>query len=268
MSADKEIDAFLRDQAAELTALRAAVGVPLDLSYESLDRLEDYYRGVLEKSSDLKALKVVNERCARYVGATLAEHTKGTWARSTEPGIPAPSIAVPALKKRNFIAIAPVLNYRRLRIPGLFRDETELWDLPLRRAALQQLVARSKTELASLSKDIGDLAGRVPAKLDGSAKSLELVETTLKAVAGRGVTHARRRQVQQRVILLLGTLIAEAVGKGQWEVVEDPKYSNFGEFRIAGWSPAPIVRAIDAKAPAGTLHEALTSAISTGRTKK
>jgi hypothetical protein len=254
------IDDFLSDQRTELNELRKAVGAKLDLSYESLDRVEDYYRGVVEATPEMPALKPTDARIASYVGATLAEHTKGTWSQSTQTERPVAAIKVPGLK-RTFDPMAPVLGFARRRIFGLLRDMTERWDLRLRRATLARLVESAKQEAARLIEDVAQLTGQRVTTLDKSAKSVKLVEAALKAVAGNGVSHARRREVRERVVLHLGNLVAEAAGGGKWEVVADPELFNFGELEIAGWSPALVVRAIDAKTAAGSLHEALEEAI-------
>jgi hypothetical protein len=53
--------------------------LPLDRTYASLDRVEDYYRLVLDAQAP-GARKGARERVARYVGATLIEQAGGRWA--------------------------------------------------------------------------------------------------------------------------------------------------------------------------------------------
>jgi len=256
--ADRSLDDYVRAQAKQLKALSAAVGEELDLSYESLDRVEDFYRGVLDKTAAL--VDTATDRVTRYVGATLAKHTEGTWARSTEPGFTEPAIKVPGLA-RTFEPHGVVITFKRLQSPGRLRDETERWDLPLQRAALARLRANAKQEQAQLIDDVAQLTGQRIAKLDRSAKSLGLVEDALKALATGGASRARLREVRGRAVLMLGNLYARIVGGGEWEVESDPKMSTFGMFHIAYWSPADVVHRIGAKTSPGRLAKSFNFAV-------
>jgi hypothetical protein len=252
------------DHDEQLAALRAdmharQVGATLDFSYESLDCVEKYYSKVLDASPTAEDLKRIHTWLEHYVGDVLASHTKGTWTTDAGNLGPQPAVKVPGIRSRKFHPMAPILEYRRLRRPGLLRDDTEKWDLPRRKKQLEALLASRDEEIARLRDDVEQITCKPIPRLDES--SVDLIDDALRELSEADVTTDRRRQVKQRAALWLGTLAAEAVGHGEWTVVDDPKDGDFGQFRILNWAPARPVKFTTPKAPAGHLARNLANAI-------
>ena len=278
-AADKlTLDALVQNLPRDLDALRSAVKatgkasfLPLDLSYESLDRLEDYAKHALATASELAAWKPHRDLQMRYVGATLIEHVKGSWGVGGDLPSGEPVVHVPGLKQRPFRPFEPVATFRNHKTAGIFRDATERWDLPLRRDALARLVAAKDRELAALRDDVRELTGERLDVLDDSAKSMKALDDALYALNTGEAPRPRKRAVRRRAILLLGTLLADAVG-GEWSVCDKPDYTDFGHFTIAGWAPYHAVTVTTAKARAAGLRASLGDAIkdakAAGKTKR
>lgn len=262
---------FVRELPGALDALRSAVQaagrpelLPLDLSYASLDRLEDYYRLRLEAPASGDELKRLRDQLPRYIGATLIERAGGAWAlRGTDP--PEPVVTrVPGVKGRDFEPLGPVLDFKRLRSPGWLRDATERWDLAARRHALAALVARIDAEIAELRRDVEQLTGTRLQVLDGSPDALAAVERALRRLVEIGAPRDQRRQVRQRAVLLLGSVMAAALGGGEWSVCDEAANADFGELTIRGWAPSNALR-IGAKTRPDHLALSLASEIEARR---
>ena len=273
------LDALVQNLPRDLEALRAAAKatgkagfLPLDLSYESLDRLEDYAKHALATASDLAAWKPHRDLQMRYLGATLIEHVKGTWGVGGDLSSGEPVVHVPGLKARPFRPFEPVASFRNHKTAGIFRDATERWDLRLRRAALAQLLAAKDRELDALRDDVREFSGERLAALDDSAKSMKALDDALFKLNTGDAPRARKRAVRQRAVLLLGTLLGNAVAGAEWSVCDKPDYTDFGHFTIGGWAPYHTVVVTTAKARAaglrGALVEAIKDAKSAGKKKR
>jgi hypothetical protein len=265
-SAPKNLAEFLANHTEELDALRAEIAqvtkdsAPLGLSYESIDRVEDYYRRVLDAPPPADQLERVKGRIVRYVGQTVIEHTKGAWAIVERETGPALVVEVPGIKENGFHPLTPVAQFKRLRWPGLIRDDAEKWDMPRRRADLARLLSAREEELAHLRDDIEQLTGKRLESLDGKAATLKLIEQALKKLAGPDARD-RRREVGRRVVLFLGSLVEKATGE-TWRVVDNAKEGDFGEFRIGSWwAPARDVGYVVTTKVTGRLHESLKLAL-------
>jgi hypothetical protein len=258
------LERYKREHSSELKALRAAVSDeyrPLDLSYPSLDRVEEYYRSILGSTKDPHELEQIENSIGHYVAATLIEHTDGELAVAPSK-TPQPAVKVSGISKRMFEPLGPVYTFKRFRPRGVFRERTECWDLPQRRAELKRMLASRDKELAHLQRDVERIAGKRIAKLDGTKRNLGMVEEAWRSVALNG-TLAERGAMKARLVLLLGTLLVDAIGSGDWSVVEDPTDADFGEWEVARWRPAQATR-IGPKTPKGQIYELLRDAIDDG----
>lgn len=254
------LDALARTLDRELDALRAeaktaGVEAPLDLSYESLDALEDALFALVPDDAEPRAWRGLRDRATRYVGATLIARRGGRWAVGGSAREGAPVVEVPSLPKtRPFEPMGPVLNAVRLRVPGRLRDDTERWDLPRRRARLAELLARRDEELARFAEDVAELTGEKGAVLDRSADGLGLVQRAIVRSIEIDAPRDRRRRLRERAVLHLGTLHAPSAST-EWSLREKPAYADFGEILVGDWCPAESLRAIGPSAPPGRLAE-------------
>jgi hypothetical protein len=240
----------LVDLRAAVEAVRQPALLPLDLSYESLDRLEDYYRICLEGNATPDEQKQLRGSLSRYLGATLIEHTGGVWKivrGSVEPLVgKLPQVTG---KGSELDPAGPVLDFKRTRSPGWLRDATERWDLALRRRQLATLMAHTDDELAKLRDDVEELTGIQPSVLDGNPGALAAVEAALKRLITANAPRERRREVRSRAVLFLGTVVMKAVGHGEWMLCDDADNSNFGEFTVNDWAPSNTIRVNDKTKP-------------------
>jgi hypothetical protein len=270
---DDALDQLIRDLPTHLEALRSSVQqqqpelLPLDLSYESLDRVEDHYRAVLDSKVGADELKALRDRISLYVGATLIERVGGSWAVHREvPTSPEPAVAdVPLVKHACFLPLEPVQNFKRLRAPGLLRDVTERWDLARRREQLAAHLARLEAEVAGLRADVEELTGQQVELREGDARSLQALQDALQKLVGSDPPREVRRRVRTRAVLLLGTLLRQALDKVEWTVNDNPKHADFGQFVIAGWAPSNAIRMIGPKIKPDHLRAVLADQIATRR---
>jgi hypothetical protein len=244
--AKERFEQYIRDMDAELVALEEvmrAQQLPLDRSYESLDRLEDYYGLVLDGrvSTDVAVLET---RLGRYVGTALAAHAGGTWdyARN-KVDLGKPCITnLPGLGKSRFFPMRPVLVFKRTRRVGWLRDATEIYDLVHRRAQVARLLASVDAEVGGLREDMRELTSAYP-DLDFSVESVPFVERAVQALISHNSPREQRRRVRTRAVLYLGTIVQRALGGGAWTLCEDPDDEEFGEIVMHDWAPITAIRA-------------------------
>ncbi|GDX82148.1 hypothetical protein LBMAG42_39590 [Deltaproteobacteria bacterium] len=250
--------------AESLDVLRAEVArvedpnlLPLDLTYDSLDRLEDYFLLVL--GGTVTADDGLATRMARYLGDTLIKNAGGCWEGAGDERVVA---RIPRVRKEGFDALGPILEFRRLRIPGAVRDLTVIWDVAQRRRELAAATADPDANLGSLREDIEALTGADPGPLDdGTPAALAALEEALKTLIIQKRTREARRRVHTRAIVYIGALFLRGLGRGGWSVCESPRDIDFGKFHAGDWAPLSAVRRVTPQQPAGLLQKNLETII-------
>jgi hypothetical protein len=229
--------------------------LPLDLSYESLDRVEDFYGQQLEQGNDSTA-DALNSRVASYVGATLVRSAGGAWelprakADMNRPSV----IDLPNLPRARFYPIDVVRTFRRTLSAGYMRDATEVYDIPARRLYLDRLLANRDATLDQLYADLDGLVGR--GRDDDGLETVAAIEDALKKLVGEQAPPDRVRRLEDGATLYLGEIVQRAVG-GDWSLCEDPDDADVGQVRISGWAPISVIRNIGPQSRTGLLQTAL-----------
>jgi hypothetical protein len=252
--------------AAEIAALTAAIEagspqtLPLDKSYDSLDRLEDFFFAHLDDQLDANV--------GSYVGETLVANTGARWdpPRKADDRGRWGVIALPLIPKARFQPARLMMNVRRVRATLGLRDRTERYDIPRRRAALEALIANRDRELEGLRADLVELVGTAPPALDGGDETLAVLEQALKQLVAIHAPREQARRVRTRVILLLGELVQRAIG-GSWAVCEEYNNADLGEFQSHGWAPSNVIRNIGPQRPPDLIKTELSMVIK-GRSNK
>jgi hypothetical protein len=227
---------------------------PLDLGYESLDRLEGFYRQLLEQGST--SIAALDARVASYVGETLVRSAGGAWAPPLakadlgRPGV----VDLPSLPRARFHPMDVVRTFKRTLSSGYMRDATELYDIPARRRYLDRLVANSDATLDQLQADLDDIVGRDT--LDDSPESVAAVEDAFKKLVGEQAAPDRVRRLEDGATLFLGQIVQRAVG-GDWSLCEDPDDADLGQVRIGGWAPISVIRNVGPQSRPGLLQSTL-----------
>ncbi|MGE0323299.1 MAG: hypothetical protein AB7K71_17410 [Polyangiaceae bacterium] len=257
------IDGYMKAMSSELEALRADVAasghrelLPLDLSYESLDRLEDFLYLVVD--GKLKGdLAKLWSRAGRYVGSTLAERVGGTWAASKSDK-KAVVTKLPGAAKAE-LSVGPIVaDVMRLRhhFVGYLRDDTECYDLALRRRQLAELLSDPPARFRAVREDVKALTGTDPGELTGSLGSVDAIEQALKQAVNARAPRAQRRRLRANTILYVGTILARA-RKATWSVNERIGDPTFGWFKVGTWAPAQTVRFVAPESQPGKLRKQL-----------
>ena len=259
---DANLTSFLDTMDEELGILDRGVAAhdgrgPLDRSYASLDRVEDYLGAALDSVRDSERDRLVR-RVERYVGVTLVEHTGAAWIVHVSPtGRPDPRVTkLPELKRYQFSPGLVVNIFTRTRLLGVLRDETELYDVPHRRATISRMLAEEAHELERFAEGVGALTGH-DTTLDGSVDSLDLVQEALANMWESGPSREYQRVVQARAVLYVGNVFRQSLGRGQWELCTDPARVEFGHLTIDDWAPITSVRVIRRTSRPALLREAV-----------
>lgn len=229
----------------ELEALRQVSAahrpelLPFDLTYESIDRVEDLLRHIIDGKAGGESVDSAEPRVAAYLGQTLIERAGGAWrqggARDEFPGRPCVT-GLPHLGRFRFFPHLTVKACRLYRIDGHLRDETESLDLArLRERTARELRDRER-EIEALRADVYELAGE-PAVLDFSLDSLAVLAAAIQRVSGREAW----RRMRTRAALYLGETARHLSGRGEWSLCEDPVNAYYGQLRIGEWSPTATV---------------------------
>lgn len=255
----KLLESFLREMPAELEGLRADVKkadrpqlLPLDQSYESLDRLEDFLRLVFEGRVRVDADKA-RERGARYFGATVAARTGGAWGLATDDAYdPLCVSGAPAAPDAEIVPALVVAEFEDSE-SGWLRDSAERFDIELQRRLIAATVANKSGVLAELRADIKKLTGSDPGALDGAVDSLPLLAKALVAADEESVSRELRRKVRNAATFYIGCAIEKRLGADAWSVDDEFGTSDFGRWRIFGRSPQTPVEAVAAGGDPGIL---------------
>jgi hypothetical protein len=243
---------YVRTMSDELGALRQAVQasgrrdlLPLDHTYESIDRVEDFFRLVLDGKLSGQTVEVTESRVARYLGQTLVDRTGARWelagAKDELPGQPCVK-ALPHLGKFAFFPHQTAKTFRLYRTEGSLRDETEPLDLARLRERTSRQLRELDREIETLRADVQKLLGTT-VKLDLSLGSIALVERAAKRVQGREAWRAFR----SRSALYIGEVARRHAGSLQWALCEDPVNAYFGHLRLREWSPTATMEGLSPK---------------------
>lgn len=256
---------FARLLPGELEALRKVAAahrpdlLPLDLTYESIDRVEDLFRDIVEGKASGESVDTAEPRVTAYLGQALIEGAGGSWteggARDEFPGRPCVA-DVPHLGRFRFFPHPPAKRFRRLRIAGLLRDETECYDLARLRERTERQLRDRDREIESLRADLRDILGQ-PAELDFSLDSLDPLARAVKKVSGRDPW----RRMRTRAALYIGETARHLTGRGDWTLCEDPVNVHYGHLRIGEWSPTATIVSVSAPGDDDLLRKSVVAAI-------
>jgi hypothetical protein len=230
---------FEMEMLSELEALAADVQkagrselLPLDKSYASLDRAEDYVGLVLDHKvkADVARTKA---RVARYAGATLIHNAGGSWAPGPDAHDVVKVTKLRAAPKAEYLPMLRVMDYESKRYPGVLRDRTERYDLELQKRLIAELGADLAGTLARLRADAKELMGTDPGLLDATS-ALTKYEGALARANAATTPRELRRRLHRGAAIAVGQLMQDALGRSQWTVEDDPKHIDFGRWQLFG----------------------------------
>ena len=246
-----KVDEYVSKMASELDALRADVKkagrpqlLPLDLSYESLDRAEDFYRLVLDKRVPGK-LATVADRLVRYAGATLIENAGGEWAAGPTAAEPICVTKMKGVPKARFTPASRVKNFKPGRFVGGLREKTEAYDLPLQRGRIAELTGDVDSTIEQLRTDIEELTGSDPGALDGDLASVDRIEPAFLQVKANEASRELRRRLRAGAVIYLGHVLQSQLGKAEWEVEDGPRNSAIGAWKIFDYVLEPVLALVE-----------------------
>ncbi len=251
--ASERSQAYLSALPAEIEALRRVAAahrtdlLPFDLTYESIDRVEDLFGQVIGADPGREAVEATESRVTAYLGQTLIEHAGGSWSHGTArdefPGRPCVT-GLPHLGRFCFFPHVTTKAFRLYRSAGSLRDEAESYDVArLRERAARDLRDRER-EIEALRADVDKLLGR-PTDLDFSLDSLAPLTSAIKRVSGRDAW----RRLRPGASLYIGETARRMAGRGEWILCEDPANAYYGHLLLGEWNPTWTVYA--ASAPGG-----------------
>lgn len=234
-SSDEEIGALRRSVAS------AGFTEPLDLSFASLDTVEDFYRAALKQGADAE----LQHQVATYWGEVLVAQLGGRWA--TDRDNMRHIIGLPKLKRSKALPDNTANVFARSRRPGYLRDTAELHDIAARQQELEASLANRDEELAALVEDVRELLGAAPA-LDETEAFLDACEEATRAALKQGAPRELLRRLRRRVVLYFGDVVQRRIG-GEWSVETTPNQRDLGEFTVGGWAPAGMIRRVVKASP-------------------
>lgn len=252
------VQKFEMEMLSELEALIADVTktgrgalLPLDRSYASLDRVEDYYMLVLDKKVAADKARATL-RVARYTGATLVEQAGGKWAAGDNDAVPAVT-KLRAAPKDAFEPLAIVSELESFRFTGWLRDRTERHDLDLQKKRIAELADDTKGTLARLRSAAKELAGSDPGLLDTTA-ALDRYQPVLARAAVANAPRELRRAIQRGAAIGMGALLQSELGRSAWTLDDDPRSVDFGAWMLFGINFTNIVERVEAEDAVGALR--------------
>lgn len=274
----EKFDYFMFEMSDVLEALKSDVAaarrpelLPLDDSWEALDRLESYYALVLdgEIAGDLDP-DILATRIGRFVGETLRKRVGGKWSfcrKSRDINYGKPCLtAIPGLPKSYcFLPLVVVAGYRRGRRLGWLRKETEINDIEKLRASFARFLDEKEARLGALSSYIESLARQELLPLDFSLESLERLEKLLVLALDEEVAlpSTGLEGLSDQISIYMGEFYRQSCG-GDWELADDPKYVDFGwpHVRSQGYfPPRTIVENFCIRRKPGLLRSATEAAM-------
>lgn len=233
-----EVKAYAERTPKELEALEEAVAklgrpglLPLDRTYASLDRLEDWLLLVLDgqaKGSKKEAM----ERAVRYAGETVIAQTGGRWAS----GAPDAELAITGQRGAPAVKALPshsVARVERWRWSGTLRDELERQDVELQRRTLAELTADLPATLARLRADLKAFTGEDPGPLDPDA-ALGPCSVALPRLNVATAPRELRRRIRQGAAVAMGEVLQAGLGRAEWTVEDHPRDIDLGAWTLFG----------------------------------
>ena len=209
--------------------------LPFDLTYESIDRVEDLFRDIIDGKASGASVDNTEPLVAAYLGQTLIDRAGGKWgvggARDEFPGRLCVT-ALPHLGRFRFFPNQIAKAFRLYRAAGHLRDETESFDLARRRERTARELRDVEPEIDALRADVAELVG-APAELDFSLDSLGQLTRAIQRVSGRDPW----RRMRTRAALYIGETARRLAARGEWSLCEDPLNAHYGHLRIGEWSP-------------------------------
>lgn len=267
-----EVKVYAEETPGELEALAKAVTklgrpelLPLDRSYASLDRLEDYLLLVLDGHAPGSRART-RERVARYVGATVIEQAGGRWAPGEHDG---DSIAVRGLRAVPAAVVLPthpVAAVEQWRYSGILRDRTERSDVELQRRTLAALTGDLDATLTRLRGDVKELTGTDPGPLDG-VPALSRYTPALGLLRAANAPRELRRRIHQALAVAIGHLLQAELGPAEWRVEDAPRDIDFGTWTLFGIRLSNTVERVDPAAKLDALRTTVEKMIAHRRGK-
>lgn len=257
------LDAFVAGMDVELDRLRRTAErhpnlLPLDLSYESVDRVEDLVGRVGGKLPSADAPGVIALQAARYLGETLRRHAGGAWALAPKPRRDQGEFYLRSMaelpKAHGFNPLGAVSSFLASRYPGLLRERVERNDLSLRRAWFEAWLKGLETSLARLQRALPEVAP------DVSFESVDRLQAALLGAYRRGVARDDKRALQGASARYLTEVLCRHV-QTEPELCEDPQDIEFGTAVVGGFAPSRIVIALETGVEPGFLRAAIEGEI-------
>jgi len=257
----------VRDAAAGLAALAeletAPAVLPLDLSYDSLARIERLVLSVVDGDCVVDRSRF-RRLLTQYVGETLRTRLGGgLWDITREGGLPA-------------IRRIPgqVAGYLYFPWRSIQRLAAQRWLGHLRREVEKHDLALTEARFAAFLQDVPGRAGRIIGLLDGSpAPGFDLASVAALEALLLDRPVAERAALAEDVTAFLGEVV-RTVGGGRWCYPTDARDVNFDRFCIGGtagidplatWDAANAVAAFRAVPERGTLVRVCLSAFPAAR---
>lgn len=267
-----EVKAYAEESAKELEALAKDVAklgrpelLPLDLTYESLDRLEDYLLLVLDGHAPGKKKKA-QERAVRYAGEVVIAQAGGRWAS----GAPDAEVAITGLRALPGAKLLPshaVQNAVRWRYSGTLRDRLESQDVELQRRTIAALTGDLDGAWARLRADLEAFTGTDPGPLD-PASALGPCSRALARLNQDGkAPRELRRRLRQGAAIAMGERLRAEVGPAEWTVEDHPRDIDLGAWTLLGLRLSVSVARVDSDDGPDALSERVAKMIAAKRAK-
>jgi hypothetical protein len=252
------VQKFKLEMLSELEALTGDVReagrsdlLPLDLSYASLDRAEDFYLLVADKQVSLDKERT-KRRVARYAGATLVEHAGGEWAAGDNERVP----AVTKLHAAPHALVEPmarVWELEKFRYSGWLRDRIERNDVELQTTLITDLTGDPGGTLTELRAAAKALAGSDPGLLDATA-ALDRYQPVLAQAVLAGTSRELRRVIQRGTAIAIGELLQAELGRSAWTVDDDGRNVDFGAWSLFGINLTNLVERVEPEDAPGAVR--------------
>jgi hypothetical protein len=251
---------------ADVTKTGRGELLPLDRSYASLDRVEDYYALVLDKKVKVDA-KRAEQRVARYAGAVVVEQAGGKWAAGPDDGVdPFVVTKLRAAPKAVYGPLHRVSEIENYRFPGVLRDRTERFDLELQRRQIAELTGDLRGTLTRLRADAKEQTRTDPGALESTA-DLTKYEAALAAVKAPNASRDLRRRIRTGAAIAIGNLMQQELGAASWSVEEDPKNIDFGAWTLFGVRLSNTVERVDPRTKPDGLRSSIEKMIANRKKK-
>jgi hypothetical protein len=274
-SLEDKFDYFIIGMPDCLDALQAYVAglsrhelLPLDYSFESLDRIEKLYGLVLDRELACQVdWDIFATRIGSYLGETLQKRIGGKWSfcrKRTDINYGMPCLRqIPGLPKTYcFYPMVVVAGYGRSRRPGWFRKEVEEKDIERIRKQFTLFIAEMDLGLEDLKRYIDGLGIPELPPLDYSLESIDHLEHVLSLALDQKIEPpaAGFDWLAEQVARYMGNVRRRHAG-GEWSLCEDPQDIHYGRPQIVFFCPASIVENYRIRRFSGLLRRITAKAI-------